>query len=81
MDTNDDKSSSASVRCARGCSARILETAACPLRRFRTGMNTSAPAPASFIAISSPIPSLAPVTTARCPDRSGMSTSYGVRGM
>ncbi len=51
---------------------------ACPRRRvsplswLRTGITTSAPARARRAAITRPMPSLAPVTTASCPLRSGI---------
>ncbi len=64
-----------------GARCRIRATAASPLARLRTGRRTSAPAAARRAAMPRPMPSLAPVTTARRPVRSGMVRSVRVRGM
>ena len=50
-----------------------------PASVLRTASVTSAPAPASALAVSTPIPEVAPVTTARLPDRSiPLTTSAAV---
>jgi hypothetical protein len=58
---------------ARGAAARMRSSAAAPLRGLRIGSTRSAPAAASLMAICSPSPSLAPVTTASFPAWSGIS--------
>ena len=71
VEAREDRSSSRSDTAAAGVCSRIAAIAAWPLRGLRTGRTTSAPAAASLRAIPSPMPSLAPVTTARLPVRSG----------
>jgi diguanylate cyclase (GGDEF)-like protein/PAS domain S-box-containing protein len=53
----------------------MRSAAVAPLAGLRTGMITSAPARARRPAMTNPIPSLAPVTTASFPDRAGMVRS------
>src|SRR6478735_10275775 len=79
-DASDDRSRSWRTTRAPGTCSRTRSTAASPLVRLRTGISTSAPAPARAAAMPRPIPSLAPVTTARLPSRSGRVRSYCLRG-
>ena len=72
-DSRDARSRSVVVTVARGAAARMRSTAAAPLRGLRTGSTRSAPAEASLVAICSPSPSLAPVTTASFPAWPGSS--------
>ncbi|MDQ0735071.1 hypothetical protein QFZ50_001534 [Arthrobacter agilis] len=69
-DSSDDRSKDRVLTLAPSTAARIRCAAASPLTWLRTGMMTSAPAPASRVAMTVPMPSLAPVTTARVPVRS-----------
>ena len=70
-DDSDDSSSDRSDTVVFGALSRIVVIAASPLQAFRTGRTRSAPAAASCVAMTSPIPSLPPVRTTRFPDRSG----------
>src|ERR1700759_120579 len=53
----------------------MSSAALAPASRLRTASVTSAPAPASERAVSTPIPDEAPVTTARTPVRSRPATT------
>ena len=57
---------------APGRPTRICSAAFSPLAGVRTGITTSAPARARRVAMTRPMPSLAPVTTASFPARSGI---------
>lgn len=78
--SSEARSSRRTERDAAGTVARMRAAAASPLPTVRTGMRTSAPARASRAAISTPTPSLAPVTIASFPVRSGtgMSMVFGM---
>src|SRR5580693_3714782 len=80
-DRSEARSSARVLTTEPGASAAIRSTAAAPFFGFRTGMITSAPARASRRAISSPRPSLAPVTSASFPPRLGMSMFAFVRAI
>ena len=80
-DRSEARSSARVLTSESGATAAIRSTAAAPFFGFRTGMITSAPAIASRRAISSPRPSLAPVTRASFPRRLGMSMFAFVRAI
>ena len=73
-ESSDDRSRCWTVTSAPALCPAIVAAASLPLSTLRTASTTDAPRAASALAVSSPRPVLAPVTTATRPVWSGMSS-------